>query len=491
MITYSNSFTQYLKSSETRIWAGLAIGLGILYFILLRFLFPIPSFYSDSFTWVGAANTGQPVTFRPVGYSRIIAFLRFFSVSDLPLIAAQYFSNLFANLFLFLTACYLFRITRVFKTVLYVLLVVNPFYLFYSNYVSSDAFFNCLAVVWFTLLIWIMHRPGWAIIFLQLLVLAALFELRYNAIFFPAISTIAFLLSPMSRGRKAISIGISVALIASIVYITTSETRKFTGIKTFSAFSGWQLANDALHIVQHSKIDTTVIRDNEVKHFAGFINHFFDTARQTFPDSAATAVFMWHINSPLKRYMNVYPKRSRYYFKTWNTLGPVYGNFGKTLILHKPLSYLQHFVVPNAGAYFVPPLEIYETYMENRETIPAVAVKYFHYASNKTPAHHPVAYAAVFTPIRYLFIIINIVLVLTGVYFILQKKYRQMPLLFNQTLVCFAAFFIANFFFVVLLAPSVFRYHIFILTLSFPVLTYLAQELAKPRQRHDVEVLVQ
>src|SRR5207253_1256906 len=98
-------------------------------------------------------------------------------------------------LFLFFTWTYFFRLKKVFKIVLYVLLIVNPFYLFYSNYVSSDAFFNCFTVLWFTLLIWIMYRPSWVLIIVQLIVLAALFELRYNAIFFPAISTIALLLS--------------------------------------------------------------------------------------------------------------------------------------------------------------------------------------------------------------------------------------------------------------------------------------------------------
>jgi hypothetical protein len=450
---------------------------GIVYFVILRSLYPIPSFYSDSFTWVGAAQTGQPVTFRPVGYSKVMMFFRLLSTNDIALIAGQYFSNLLTNLFLFFTCNYFFSLRKGLKLLLYLILILNPFYLFYSNYISSDPFFNCLAVFWFTLLIWIMYRPSWFLIFCQLTVLAALFELRYNAIFFPAISTIAVLLSKMSLLKKVTAIVTSLLLIATIVTITTYVTKKYTGTKTFSAFSGWQLANNGLHVMQHSKIDTNRFSDREVKSFARFAIHFFDTTKQTFPDSAASAVFMWHINSPLKRYMTVYPKRSRYYFATWNKLGPIYNEFGKEIILQKPFTYFQHFVLPNTKAYFFPPLEIYETYMENRHTIAAAARKYYQYKNNKTPVHHPTVYAVVFTPMPYLFTAVNISFVLIALYYLLFKRYREQSRLFNHTLLCFTAFFLANFFFIVLLAPSVFRYHIFILTLSFPVLTYLIQAI--------------
>ncbi|MCW3105866.1 MAG: hypothetical protein JWQ09_372, partial [Segetibacter sp.] len=239
--------------------------------------------------------------------------------------------------------------------------------------------------------------------------------------------------------------------------------------------------------MQHDKIDTTKIEDKEVRALAGFTLHFFDTARQTFPDSGATAVFMWHINSPLKRYMHVYPGRSYSYFKTWNALGPIYNNFGKTIILQKPFSYIQHFAIPNAKAYIFPALEIYETYWENTDTIAKVAQKFYHYKTNKVPPHHAIIYAIVFTPMQYLFIAANIIFIVFGIYYLVARKYKKQLVLYNHTLLCFSAFFIANFFFIVLLAPSVIRYHIFILTLSFPILLYLMQQMITPLEKERVE----
>ena len=479
------SFYKYLLTKKSKIYFLSALSIGIIYFIVLRLVYPIPSYYSDSFTWVGAAQSGQPVTFRPVGYSKLMIFFKSFSTSDVALIAAQFFTNLVVNLFLFFTCLYFFEFKRGFRILLFCLLIINPFYAFYSNYISSDPFFCCFSVLWFTLLIWILHKPTWLLLVAQLIVLAALFELRYNAIFFPVISALAVVLSKQSVAKKVISIAVSVIIIVAIVAATTYVTKKFTGTKTFSAFSGWQLANDALHVMQHKRIDTSKIKDKEIKQLTNFTQNFLEVNKKAFPDSGATAVFMWHINSPLKKYMKVYDPKSKSYFKIWNELGPVYSKFGRTIILQNPVSYVRHFVLPNVRAYFFPPLEIYETYMEDRDTIAAVAQKFYQYKSNKTPPHRPALYAAIFNPTLYLFIAVNIFFIVFGIEYFFSKRYKSKPLLYNQTLLCFTAFYLANFFFIVLLAPSVFRYHIFILTLSFPIILYLVQEKISAFQCHE------
>ena len=396
-----------ISTQKGYVWLTLFIA--VIYFALLRYLYPVPSYYSDSFTWIGGAKTHQPISMRPIGYSKLIIFFKLFSVSDIALIAGQFLTNLLANFFLFCTCTFFFPLKKIYTILLYILLIINPFYLFYCNYISSDAFFNCFTVIWFTLLIWIMFTPSWFFMICQLIVLMGLFELRYNAIYFPAITALAFLLTKMERWKKALNITITCIAIFLIIVYTTHETKFYTGTKIFSAFSGWQLANDGLHVLWYSKIDTSAIEDKEVKALLHYTVNYFDTTRQSFPDTAATAFYMWHVNSPLKKYMSVYPHRKSYYFGTWTALGPLYSKFGQTIILQKPLTYLQHFVLPNTKAYFFPPLEIYDTYMEDRDTIPAVAQKYFHYKTTKTPPHHPAIYAAVFRPMQYLFTATSII----------------------------------------------------------------------------------
>jgi hypothetical protein len=186
---------------------------------------------------------------------------------------------------------------------------------------------------------------------------------------------------------------------------------------------------------------------------------------------------MWHPNSPLKKYMEVFPKRSKFYFQTWNRLGPIYSRYGKEVILQKPLSYLRYFALPNAKAVLIPDLEIYATYMEvkERDTIPAVVTRYYKYNSNKMPRHYPALYTVVFNPMLYMWIGLNVLFPLLGLFYLIRKRYQSEPALFNHALICIALLFVGNFLFITLLAPSVFRYHVFVLTLSFPFIIYLVQ----------------
>ncbi len=474
----STSFKEHLVTKNNRIIIYMTLMIGCIYFIALRLIYPVPSFFIDSFAWVQAAKTGQPVTFRPIGYSKLILFFKLLSSSDFALIAGQYFSNLIVNLLLYFTCTFFFKLKKVFNILLIILLIANPFYLFYSNYVSSDSFFNCLAVLWFILIIWLIYKWSWKLLVCQLIVLTLLFELRYNALFFPAVSTIAMSLSKLSIIEKTIGIVSNYVLIAVIIIFTMFINEDYTGTKTFSAFGGWQLANNALHVVQHEKIDIDAIKDTEVQEFATYIEYYFDTTQLSFPNSSATAVFMWVPNSPLKRYMNIYSGRTNSYFKTWNVLGPLYSDFGKTVILQKPLSYIQHFVLPNTKSYFFPPLETYEAYMDNNDTIASVASEYYNYKTNKVYSHHPYIQTIIFKPMRYIFIVFNCILMISCFYYFFTKQYRKQMLMVHHSILIFISLCIFNFLFIVFLAPSVFRYHIFILTLSYPIVLLLIQELA-------------
>jgi hypothetical protein len=469
-------FFTFVTDRRNRAYILLAIVISVAYFIALRLLYPIPSFFADSFTYVGAAAKNEPVSFRPVGYSRILQFFKLFSSADIALIAGQYFANITANLFLFFSFIYFFSFQRWLKNLLFILLIANPFYLFYSNYISPDAFFCGFTVLWFTLLIWNLYKPRWYFFVLQLIVLVLLFSQRYNAMILPVIMTFAILLSKQAWWKKALSIAGSYAVIVLMVMMTIKATRNYVGTNTFSAFSGWQLANNALHILRFEKVDSASIESSESRKILAYTNRYFETTTDSIP-LTATAWYLWHPASPLKTYMKVFDGRKKTYFLTWNALGPVYNNFGKTIVLKKPVAYLRYFVVPNTKEYFYPKLEIYKTYFEDVDTIATVARKFYNYKTNSNSTHKPALYAAVFAPWRILFPLLNVAFVITLIAYVVKKNYTRETPLFNYTLFCFTLFYLANFLFVVLLAPSVLRYHVFILTLSFPILFYLIQKV--------------
>lgn len=479
MNKHSQKFFHFIWTKENKKFLWIALIVSVIYFIVLRLLYPIPSYFADSFTYVGAAKNNQPISFRPVGYSRLLLLFKLFSTSDIALIAGQYFSNILVNLFLFFTFLYFFEFRKVYKVILFLLLIVNPFYLFYSNYVSPDSFFCCFTVLWFTLLIWTLHKPSWWFTIAQLVILALLFNLRYNAVILPVVMTLALLLSKKPLWKKVISIGTSYLLIIVLVFIVTRITKNYVGTKTFSAFSGWQMANNAVHILRYEDVDTSTMEDKEAKQIIVRTKEFFDTTKDFIP-ATASAWYLWHPNSPLKKYMSNYAGKKKTYFLTWNALGPVYNDFGKAIIIKKPFSYVQYFIIPNTKEYFYPKLEIYDTYFEDVDTIAPIARNFYKYKTKKTSAHRPALYAVVFQPWRYLFPLINVLFITLGLLYIRKRKYKEHPQLFNNTLLCFTAFYLINFFFIVSLAPSVLRYHIFIVTLSFPMLLYLIRSFTRP-----------
>jgi hypothetical protein len=466
------NFRTVIRQNKRFIYYSFAIA--IIYFVVLRCIYPVPSFFSDSFTYVGAAARNQPVTFRPIMYSKLIQFCKLFSTTDVALVAAQYFLSVFVNLFLFLSCCWLFQLKRLYKWILFALLIVHPFYVFAANYISSDAFFNSLAVLWFTVLLWIMHRPRPWLITVHILLLAMLFMLRYNAIYFPLLTAIAISFTHLKLWKKITIIALVIAVVGSCIEVTSRVTKNYVGIKIFSGFSGWQLANNALHIVRFTQVDTTQIDDAQVRDLLRYSKNFFDTTHEEI-STKASAWYMWHPNGPLKTYNQ--QKHNHGYFTAWNKISPLYSRFGKTIILQYPAAYLQRFVVPNAAQYIYPPLEIYESYCEGRDTLPTIATDYFHYTSNKVPRYHPGLQQAVFAPLPLVFFVANIFLLLAGGWYCLSRRFKQHTKLVNHYLLCFGVLLVVNFGFVILLAPTVFRYHTFVVILSFPIVLFLLSQL--------------
>ncbi|WP_207496521.1 hypothetical protein [Aridibaculum aurantiacum] len=456
---------------QNKHYLWIALLAGITHFIILRWLYPVPSYFADSFTYVGAAANNQPISFRPIFYSKLIQFFRLLSTSELALIAGQYGSWWLANLFLFFTSCYFFLLKGWKKYLLFALLILHPFWVFSSNYISSDTFFNSLTVAWFTLLIWVMHKPKWYIISLHLWLLLMIFMLRYNAVYFPIFTAVAILFATLSTWKKLAYILVAVAFVFSFIEYTSRQTEKLVGTKIFTGFSGWQYANNALHVVRNKKIDPSTIENQKVRELLVFNQSFFNTYKDSIT-TKASAWYMWHPQSPLKLYLRQHNAKAGF-FRTWNELAPLYGKFGKTIILQNPVAYIQHFVVPNLGEYVLPRLELYDTYFEDVDTVAAVATKYFNYKSNKVSKHRPALYTAVFGHSNWLFLVLNVMGVGLGCWYYFSKQYRKYPKLINRFLLCFALFFLANFFFIVLLAPSVLRYHVPIIALAIPIVLFL------------------
>jgi hypothetical protein len=475
------------KANKKYLYAGLIIGL--VYLIILKILFPSPSYYSDSYTYIQVARDNQDISFRPVEYSEFIRFFKGVTTSDFALIIGQYFFNIVANLFLFFTVTYFFAINKKLKAVLFVLLICNPLYLFYSNYILSDALFCSLTVAWFATLIWTINRFNWGVVAMQLLMLLLLFKLRYNAIVFPVFITIALFLTKEPLWKKITASALGFVLILLLMKNITDRTEELTGTRVFSAFSGWQLANNAMHVLKYENIDTTKL-DDDGRNINRFIKAYFDslpTAQKNNNDVKAS--YMWDNKSPLKKYLSQYGVKNGFtiYFQGWTAIGPVYNDFGTSVILQKPGAYLKHFVLPNTKKYFFPELEAYDSYNQGADTMAKVAKDYYEYETNKVKVSAAGLHKAVMLPWKYLFPFINFLFLATVLVYLSTGTFKRVKKLFNQSLLLYLLVYFGNLLFVSALAPNVFRYHVFIVTLCVVFIVYLLQMIATNFQKKNMQ----
>ncbi len=477
------SFLRFAISKKNKIYLFATILIAILYFIFLRIYFPFPSFFSDSNAYVQCASNHQLVSFRPTGYSRFISFFHDFSDSDFALIIGQYGCNVIANLLFFLSLTYFFSINKILKNILFIVLLANPLYLLYSNYVLSDSFFCSFTIAWFTVLIWMVYKPGWFVFIAQLVMLVLLFKLRYNAITYPFITALAVVFSRQEKWKKW-AIVITSAMVIYLVQLNIStKTEEITGTYVFSAFGGWQLASNALYVVRKENINPTIFTDDDSKAIYKLSKNYFDSiakikhGNDTIP---INGTFLWDQTSPLKTYLVQYAYAGRLpnYFRTWTALGPIYSDFGMTVIKNNPLAYIKYFVLPNAASYWKPEMEAYDNYNTGSDTVSKTVKDYFKYSSNKVNAKSADGiYKILMHPYKWIFPVINAIFILLAIATLINKRIRKQQPIFFKSAILMCGFYVINFCFVVGLAPTVFRYHVSILTLCVAFSIYFIQYL--------------
>src|SRR5690606_16064618 len=98
--------------------------------------------------------------------------------------------------------------------------VLRPLLLHVINFVSSDALFASLSLVWLTQLIWIVCRPGIPLLLGHALVLTAVFTVRYNAMYYPFISMAAVMLTALPRWKKWAAVTIIAGLLGGFIGYT-------------------------------------------------------------------------------------------------------------------------------------------------------------------------------------------------------------------------------------------------------------------------------
>lgn len=322
----------------------------------------------DSFFYVQAAISDLDHAIWPIGYSLFLRLIHFFSHSPLVLVWIQYFLLVAANGWLFFTLVYFWELTKLIKGILFAFLFLNPLFFYICNFILSDALFLTLSMAWMTLLIWIIRFPKPYMIGVHALLLLITFSVRYNALYYPAVATIAFLIAPLRLWAKILGIILQGMGIGLFMLFISNQTFKATGVRVFTPFTGWKMANNALYMYGH------IYRsDNEPMPipFVGLdsvVRNYFDSVKvddlSDYNGFTGGSFYMFENHSPLITYMNS-QLENKGDFLALERSAPVatlYYDYGKYLIKKHPFTFYRYFVGPDIVRYTYPPMEIFASF---------------------------------------------------------------------------------------------------------------------------------
>lgn len=474
-----------------RKYLTIAIVAGFAQFLLFKWLYPFPDFISDSASYISTNREHLSVNLWPVGYSAFLAFIHSINTSDYFLVLCQYTVLLFSLLYFFYSVLYLFQLTKLNKTLLFIFLFFNPALLFLSNFVLSDALFFAVSIILFSQYLWMLHKPTFFNLCLQAVLIGLAFTIRYTAIYYPIVSVFAIIASGFTPRVKLAGIVMPWLFILPFIKHTQDATKAITGTPEFSVFGGWQLANNALYMYGHINVDNSKLPE-DLRVLDDSTRAFFQREAPTEEELASIegTYFIKKREAILKPYQKAWainnhfqPKNSRDNFITWGAVSPAYKAYGRYLILHYPLPFARYYLWPNTKNYFMPYLEKYGNYNLGMPEMFEGPAAWFELDSRAVYTRiDPNIPAMLFSFYPICFMILNCYFLFCFIDFIVSGKiryWRDFPI----SGIALAAFFLlVNFGFSVFATPVVMRYQLLPMTLLFFFSLYMTQQLSKKKQ---------
>ncbi|HYH16708.1 MAG TPA: hypothetical protein VD794_15865, partial [Flavisolibacter sp.] len=322
----------------------------LLAFAFIQWAYPFPNVYADTGAFITVAGNGLIGNYRPIGYSWFLAFAHFIDPHPDVLVLLQTLLYFFSSLVLFLTVKRLFLNTSnwVWK-VFFVFYILSPTCIYICNFVISDSLFISLTNLWLASLFWILATKQFRAVFWNALFLLLLLQTRYIALFYPLLTviTLFFAFFKSNKWRFVLYSGLQVVLFAAVIIITTWQTKKNIDVPVFSAFGGWQKANNAMHILPHVNLKPDAISDPEIRKIHAFVISHSPKELYPRPDSVVVT-YLWSNYGPLKQYM-FYLKGNgqKSYLHYWHLASQPLGKWADYMIKQYPLVFLRHYIYPN------------------------------------------------------------------------------------------------------------------------------------------------
>jgi len=455
------SFVRHLLG-ENKVFRWGMIFLVFLQFIIFKFLYPYPDFFSDSWSYIYAAYKHLDANIWPVGYSKFLWLFHTCTHSSMALIFFQFATLELSALYFYKTITYFYPTSKNTRIILCIFLFFNPLNLYLSNYVATDGPFVALSLLWFTELIWILQRPALRNIIVMSLVFLVAFSFRYNAMYYPLIAAVALLWSKQKRWLKLVGIFLGPVLIIPVIMITSNAAKEMSGTAQFPPIiGGWQWSNNALYMREFIDVDTTRFPTPEMAELDKITRDYY---RAVPPErrelsSYVGNYFIRQWNAPLKIYMMSHYKDAG--VVSWAKVAPLFGQYGLYLIKGHPLAFMRYYILVNTRNYFFPPLEKLGLYNLGDNKLAVIAAQWFDYPSVKLTVVSPTLQGYILMLLPFLFMLLNLYAIWGGISFIRSGGLKDTSPYFKNTIGLITVCLVLNFGFSVFANIIVMRYQVF------------------------------
>ncbi|GGA95601.1 hypothetical protein [Puia dinghuensis] len=465
----------------TAAWLTVVLPIMAIEWIVFKCCYPYADFFTDSYSYIQAAAQGDLISFRPIGYSVFLRLVRVFTSSDTVLVTLQYALVQGATLGLVLSLRRWCGLKERPVGVLMAFVLLNPVIPYVCNYVSSDALFIGLSLIWLTVLMGILREPAWWRIWLQVGLLFAILNTRYVALYYPAVAALTVLLTKRGAGFKIWGVALSVGVVVAGTLGIKEITKRETGADLFSAFSGWQIANNVLNLYEHIPVDTAGLPSPECQELAGYVQRYFQAGRrqadtgqhmigaaEVDETSSVTTMYMWARTSPLHQYMKAYKQQNKLsYFTAWNRVGVVFSQYGYFVVRRHPFAFLRYYGWPSTKTFFLPGLDVFAVYNEGHTEVDEVAKNWFHYPTLRPKVVSATIQARLLAPMPWIALLLNLSFIVVAALLLPSRALRLRDPVFTGSYELVSAFLLANACFCIFASPSVFRYQVLPMILLF------------------------
>ncbi|MCW3467253.1 hypothetical protein [Chitinophaga nivalis] len=483
-----------MKSSINRwyviIWAVLVI----VQFGIFKTYYPFVNLTQDSDNYLLTAHLNQDIGTWPVGYSKFLRFFSAFTHADIALAAFQYLFLQVAGFYFLVTVQRLFTLDRLLFRLLFVGLTFNPLFIYLANYISPDAFFTALSIIWITQLIIIWQRPSSVLIALHILIILLAFAVGYHAVYYPVLSIGILSLCKWNIWKRGM--GISILLLTIIGYAgdLDRQRHKMIGEHQLIPAAGWQLATNGIRMFNQLTSAETIVVPNQFKALhAAVVTHKdslynVDNGNINLP----TAYYLNDVHSPLMRYwkQQVDKDTSNYAASQWMKVGALYADYGWYLLKLYPGSYMQSVILADTKETLFPSPELLAVYNMEEDTISHVSRQWFTRERNKYayPAHDIFLRAFQYYPvigvmIQSCLLVGVFILFFVGGFTKLTNSYT------GSAFIILLLVWLSDMFFLVLTSSALLRHEVFLILISSVNLVVCIDYLLKTEEWKKETVL--